>query len=407
MHYDIIIVGGGIVGTTLALALAEQQPHLSLAILETKQQPAKWSAAHAYPRVSALSLSSQRIFQALGVWNAIAEKRLSPFSAIQVWDAAHKGEISFTAADIGEPVLGFIVENNLIQSVLMEQIKKYPAINYFAPVDLLQLEEDSNRITLLSKEHTFTAELVVGADGAHSWLRQAAHIPVNKKLYGQEAIVATLTTALPHQQIARQIFLESGPLAFLPLAATHEVSIVWTVAEKTAESLLALDESAFKQQLEQASSGCLGSIEKISERHAFPLSRSLAKNYVKPRIALVGDAAHVVHPLAGQGLNIGLLDAAALCEILMQARDAHRPYADPRVLRRYERWRKADNAAWVLGIESIKTLFSYSASSMQPLCSLGLNLVNRLQWIKNKLMIMALGNRADLPALACKDRSSE
>lgn len=387
-------------GATLACALSEN-PALSIIVLEaqpTIETPVKAAYHH---RVSAIALSSQRIFQSLHVWKSIEAERVSPFKRIVVWEAAGHGEIEFDSRDIAAPVLGHIIENTVIQSALLQRARACPRLEWIAPVKLLSHQIEDSHVTLIADNgHQYQARLVVAADGARSWVRQAAGIDVEVRDYAQIAIVATVTTALPHQQTARQCFQEVGPLAFLPLQDAHQASIVWSLPAELAQDMLALDDTTFCDALARAFSHRLGDVQAVSERHAFPLRYQQAKQYIKPRFALIGDAAHTIHPLAGQGINMGLLDAAALAEVIHDALSRGHDVADYQCLRRYERWRKADNLMMQSGVDFIKHFFASTYQPARLARTRGLNWVNQSRWLKNQFMRHAVGQRGGLPVLA-------
>lgn len=406
---DVIIVGGGTVGLVLALALA-QQTSLSIMILEAQSLEAiENKNPDACLRVSAITLASERIFETLQVWSMLAKNRLSPFKQIQVWDAINQSEIAFESAAIAQPVLGHIIENHLIRDVLLEKIKQYPHIEYRSGVKLSALHEIEKGMELITEEgQHFKTKLVVGADGAASRLRAEAGITVQKEDYEQTAIITTVETTLTHQQIARQIFLKTGPLAFLPLADSHFSSIVWSLPVDEAKTVMALEGDAFKDALNSVDQNnlgwqaSLGEVTAVANRYAFPLQSQEATQYVKPHVALVGDAAHTVHPLAGQGVNMGLLDAASLAEVIVDAVKLRRDFSHLTSLRRYERWRRADNLALLKGIALIKNLFESDQKIIQTLRGAGLNATHRLQWIKNIFTRHAIGDRRGLPKMALK-----
>jgi len=398
--YDVIIVGGGMTGLALACMLA-QKTSLSIVILESQSHSHPWSASRYSHRVSAITLSSKRIFESLGVWDSIRNKRVGPFAQIDVWDAVLHSEIVFESKEIAEPFLGYIIENTVIQSTLEEKIRQYSQVELISSVKLTRFIEHEHAIELVADDkRVFMAKLVVAADGANSWLRSQAQIDLERFDYAEEAIVATVHTALPHQAVARQVFLETGPLAFLPLADTYVSSIVWSLPVKEAARLMALDEDHFQHVLARAFQHRLGDIVRIEQRYAFPLYKQIAASYVKSHVVLVGDAAHSVHPLAGQGVNMGLLDAASFTDIMVEAIENHRDITNVMCLRRYERWRKADNFAMLTGIDAIKNVFASNKKSIKTMRFMGLTATNRMTWIKNIFTRHAVGDRAGLPSMA-------
>lgn len=399
-NFDIAIVGGGNVGLTLALALAKNTD-LSIAIFEASDVSHPFNADEYHYRVSAVALASSRIFESLGVWDAMQAMRVSPFTSTHVWESTSNAQLDFSCNDISQPLLGHIVENNVMQNALLAKLADYPQIQLLKPITLqpLRTQEDS---VLLTDDggNSYHARLIVAADGARSWVRGQVGIPVERDDYDQKAIVATVETDLPHQKCARQVFLPSGPLAFLPLAESRMSSIVWSLPTEQAEELKDVDLESFRQQLEEAFAGQLGSIKAISKRYTFPLIRQQATSYVKDHVALVGDAAHVMHPLAGQGVNLGLLDAASLAEVIADAHRAGKDYADFKTLRRYERWRRADNLALMTGVDIIKHFFASENPTVKTARAVGISMVNRLTVLKNIFTRYAVGSRDDLPLLA-------
>ncbi len=401
---DILIIGGGMTGLALACALA-QRTSLSITILESQAE--KISTINDAPtapyhhRISAISLASQRILARLQVWEGVQQTRVSPFTKIEVCDAVSHSEIQFDSRDIAMPLLGYIIENNLLQAALFEKVKHYPQIQFVANTIPLTLTEHSQYIDITTKNNIhYRTKLLIGAEGANSWVRMQAGIQLQQQDYQQTAIVATVKTALPHQQIARQVFVGDKVLAFLPLADAHTSSIVWSLPTEKAADYMTMEVTQFQQQLTQHCSPKLGDITHCDQRFSFPLKKQQVENYVRPRIALVGDAAHTVHPLAGQGVNIGLLDAASLVDVIVTAIVQQRDIASVATLRRYERWRKADNAALLSGIDIIKNIFANNHKTMTQLRALGLNTLDRATWIKNIFTRHAVGNREGLPLLA-------
>lgn len=400
MKCDIAIVGSGHVGLTLACALA-QSTSLSIAVLEAKEEPPAWDGAEYHHRMSAISLSSQRIFKSLGVWAGIAVRRISPFHCISIRDASTPGQIQFHGHEIAEPLLGYIIENNAIQSALIEKVKQYPQITYLTNVALTGFHAETTQATLqLSDDQSITCKLAVAADGANSWLRQQAGIQCPRQDYQQAAIVASVKTEQPHALTARQIFLETGPLAFLPMQDQRWCSIVWTLPAAIATEYMELDEQDFRHKLGEAFLHELGDIVEMDKRYRFPLARQQAQHYIANRLALVGDAAHTVHPLAGQGVNMGLLDAASLTDIICETDLKRRDIGGVSALRRYERWRKGDNVLMYQGIDLIKQCFENHQSNFQRARHGGLAMVNQVSWLKNMFTRHAVGNRAGLPSLA-------
>jgi len=399
IDYDLIIAGGGMVGSALACALGETD--LRIALLEGAPLERIRPDLEPDLRVSAISRASQRIFAAVGAWDGMTAWRVSPFRDMQVWDATGFGHIHFDSADIGEPLLGWIIENRVIQYALLEQARQLPAVDVLCPAALNTAEplDGKGWRVRLSNERALTTQLLVGADGAQSKVRQLAGIDTRGWSYDQKAVVGNVRTAEPHQETAWQRFLPTGPLAFLPLQ-DGRCSIVWSTTPEQADVLLALDDAAFAQALTEAFDRRLGVITEVGPRGAFPLRLQHARDYVKPGLALMGDAAHVVHPLAGQGVNLGLLDAATLAEVILDALAAGQAIGTFKTLRRYERWRKGDNLLMLGVMDGFKRLFGNSLPPVWLLRNLGLNLTDAAGPLKNLIARRAMGLEGDLPRLA-------
>jgi 2-octaprenylphenol hydroxylase len=398
--YDVIVVGGGIVGATTALAMA-QQTDLKIGLLDTKNLVANWQHDQYGSRVSAISLASQRIFQRLGIWDVLQAARVSHYQKMLVWDANSDGKIQFDCHPLQLPALGFIIEDELIRQSLYAALHKQKNIHLLAPLKVLSLQKTPAHILLETEQQgLLQASLVVGADGGDSWVRKAAQIDLKNRPYEHEAIVATVKTAYPHAATARQRFLTSGPLAFLPLAEAHTSSIVWSTSANEAASLMLLSDAEFQHELSAAFGFELGEVTAVGARQRFALQMRHAKNYVQAGIALVGDAAHTLHPLAGQGVNLGLLDAVCLAEVVADAVGKQRNFASLATLRRYERWRKGDNIAMLAFVKVLKQLFGSELKTLKRLRSFGLNMTDQLDFAKHFFVETAAGNRGDLPKLA-------
>ncbi|MDM8545872.1 UbiH/UbiF/VisC/COQ6 family ubiquinone biosynthesis hydroxylase [Candidatus Venteria ishoeyi] len=398
---DVLVVGGGLVGASLTLALLQQGFHTGLIEAKKAQpiEPVDFSRPGFDHRVFAISRASEHIFRALGVWEAMCAQRVSPYQAMQVWESF--GEIGFDHQDIGQENLGHIIELQVIQYALQQRQQDFPQLHgYFeTKVSHLQQHEDYLAVHLDTGE-VLTTRLLVGADGGDSQIRKLAGISCDIQPYGHHALVASIETALPHQATARQRFLPSGPLAFLPLTQPHTSSIVWSLPPEQAAAMQALDKPAFHQALEQAFNSRLGSVLESSELFAFPLRRRHAKPYVKPRIALVGDAVRSIHPLAGQGVNMGLLDAASLFDVIVQAQTKHRDIGALETLQHYQRWRKGENLKILLAMDGFKNLFGNSWLPLRWARNIGMRLTDAAYPLKNKLMQQAMGLEGDLPRLA-------
>ncbi len=394
--YDVIIVGAGIVGATLARALAGST--LRVALIDGRA-PALDPVDDYDLRVSAITLASQQVFETLGVWAGMQTRRVSPFREMRVWDAVGEGSIHFDSAEIGASQLGHIIENPVIIAALLEDLAASGNVDTHYPNTITAIRESDRVHVTLADGEQLSALVLVGADGADSAVRRHAGIESRGWSYDQKGIVATVRTAQPHRETAWQRFLPTGPLAFLPLA-DGRCSIVWSNDTTRADELLALDEDAFCSALAQAFDHVLGEVRETSPRAAFPLARAHAAAYVQPRLVLIGDAAHTIHPLAGQGANLGIADAATLAEVLCEASAAQKDIGALSVLRRYERWRKGDNLATMTVMDGFKRLFGTDNAPLARLRSLGMNAADAATPLKNVLVRRAMGMTGDLPKLA-------
>jgi 2-octaprenylphenol hydroxylase len=396
MNYDIAIIGGGMVGATLACALGGSK--LRVAVVEPVAAPRQFPAGDFDIRVSAITRATQNVFAAVGAWQGMVARRVQPYEAMHVWDACGNGAIHFDCTELGEPDLGHIVENRVILAALLDRLGSFDNIDFLCPANAtgLQLGADAAQLSL-ADGRTIEAKLLVGTDGTTSWVREQAGIDSTGWAYDQSALVATVKTSQHHRNAAWQRFLPSGPLAFLPLSDGYS-SIVWSTGHEQAEVLRTLPANEFLDQLQQAFGDALGGMESVGPRGVFPLRLQHADQYVRPRLALAGNAAHALHPLAGQGLNIGILDVAALAEVLLSA--GRRDIGSLALLRRYERWRKGDNIAMVGAMDVFKRLFSNDKMPLVRLRNAGLSLADRLHPVKNFFMRHGMGLAGDLPPLA-------
>lgn len=386
---DAIIVGGGAIGAALALGLARDG--FDIALVEARA-PTPWNPSDDVDlRVVALASDARLLFENLGVWTAIAGARIGPYRRMRVWDALAPGELAFDAAENGEAALGWIVENGLVQHALWSALGAEPRARVLCPAEVAGVDNDDEGVAATLADGTrLRARVLVAADGAESPLRKALGIDCDDRDYAQRAVVANVATARPHEETAWQRFLPGGPLAFLPLADGRS-SIVWSLPGAEAARVLALDDAAFRAELGAAFDFRLGEIVSSTPRAAFPLRLRLAKRYVAGRSVLAGDAAHVVHPLAGQGMNLGFRDVACLRRVLRDARDRGGDFGAPHVLRRYERERRSENALAAHGLDAIERLFGATDPLTPTLRGAGLALVDRLAPVKHVFAAIAAG----------------
>jgi 2-polyprenylphenol 6-hydroxylase len=398
--FDVVVVGGAMAGAGTAALLAATPATAALRVAIVEPRPAAMPAADAPLdlRVSALSRASQQLLERTGAWPAVAA-RGAAYRRMVVWeqrqDPAGADALVFDASELGEPDLGHIAENRSIQAALSARAEAAGVVLLRADFASLEATRDSVRIGL-GDGREFRAGLVVGADGADSAVRREAHIDTRGWDYGQRAVVAHLATSMPHGATAFQRFLDTGPLALLPLA-DGRVSLVWSTLPEHAEELLRCPEDEFAERVTAGSGGVLGRLAPTTSRAAFPLRLLHARRYAAERIVLVGDAAHTVHPLAGQGINLAFLDAAALADVVGDAIAAGDDPGELRVLRRYERWRKAEALPAIALLDGIKRLFFGGNPVQSRLRQGALGLAQSSGPVKRLLMRRALGVGGEVP----------
>jgi 2-octaprenylphenol hydroxylase len=405
-RFDLAIIGGGMVGAALACLLAGSREELRIALVEAREPAAPDLDPERFPglRVSAISRASQRVLEACGAWPRIRDTGISPYARMVVWDAGAEpfghGSLCFDSAELGVACLGHIIDNGLLQWALWGRLAAHPQVTVYCPERLAGLELDQDHALLrLESGKRITASLAVGADGSGSPSRVLAGIDVSGKSYDQSAVVTHIRTERAHQETAWQRFLPDGPLALLPLQ-DGRCSIVWSTTPERAAMLQEADEQSFRDQVTEASAGVLGDVIHSGPRAGFPLRLQHARAYTGTRFALIGDAAHTVHPLAGQGVNLGFLDAAALAEVVLDAVTAGHDPGESRPLRRYERWRKGENLLAATGIDAIGRLFREPHAVIGAVRRLGLTLVDDAAMLKHELARRAMGVGGDLPRFA-------
>ena len=412
--YDVIVIGGGMVGSMLCAALASEQSELADALNVPVTEPLRVCVLeerlpesfepHTNPvydlRVSALSVASENMLRSVGAWEGISSRRCCPFRRLSVWDGEQSGRTDFVAADIHADNLGHIVENRVLQLALLDVLHALPQVSVLSPARLQRYQQTLDGVQVVLEDgQSITAQVLVGADGGNSLVRQLAGISMDKKAYPQHALVATVETSLPQQEITWQRFVTAGPQSFLPLCGSRG-SIVWYHNAEEIERLKALDDNAFIECLMATFPEELGTIHALQGRGSFPIAKAHAQSYIANRVALVGDAAHTVHPLAGQGVNLGLLDAAALAQVLRAARASARDIGSHGVLRRYQRWRFGDNQLMIGALDSMYEAFKSRPLLFQQARSASLNLVNNVDIIRNRVMQHAMGVAGFLPDIA-------
>ena len=392
-QFDVIVVGAGMVGAALALALGRHG--FTVALVDARAPQLEWPQEGYDIRVSAITRASQQVFESLDAWSLMQAERISPYRDMHVWDAGGDGVIHFDSAEIGEPDLGHIIENRVIVKGLHRRLAEEKNVTPFWPMQSTSLSLNAPHARLCLEDGTeLEARLLIGADGARSWVRRQAGISVIGWDYDQVALVTWVKPEKFHQETAWQRFLTAGPLAFLPLTEGY-CSIVWSTSPTHAAQLQAMEPDRFAQELQAAFENKLGSIEAVGPRAMFPLRSFETQHYMLPRLALVGDAAHTIHPLAGQGVNLGLADVTSLVQVLTDAQQQQRDIGSEKTLRRYERWRRADNRSMLIAMDGFKRLFSTDQSLLRWVRNLGLNLTDRSLPIKRLIMQQALGN--DVP----------
>ncbi len=437
--FDMLIVGAGMVGLTLALALRKNS-QLSIAIVDSAPLTALDDELGV--RVSAINIASKNIFDNVGIWPTIENQRLQAYQHMHVWDKAGLGKLNFSIEDsfslnqsassfAQQAQLGWIIENKVIRHALWQKAQQDEGIHFFTDTKLANITVGESEVFASFNDNTMPiiAKLVVGADGANSWVRQQMNMAMIFKDYDHHAIVATVKCSQGHQNTAWQVFLESGPLAFLPLQSLNTerslednlskecsskgklCSIVYSTSPEEAKRLTQLTPTDFAKELTAASDGKLGDISLQSKCFTYPLTMRLAQDFVKDRVVLIGDAAHTIHPLAGQGVNLGLLDAVALAETLTkQMSDTERyteqsaasDFVNQQALKAFSRWRKTEASEMIASMAAIKQAFTPQAKPITLLRGIGMNLLNNFSPIKKQLISQALGIKADLPELAYK-----
>jgi 2-octaprenylphenol hydroxylase len=401
-QFDLIIIGGGLVGASLACALKDTP--ISIALVEAQPvapvSTGSVSLNDADLRVSALNRASESFLTRLGVWQTLPTSRLSAYEKMRVWDGEGTGHIQFTANELAESHLGHIVENSVTSAGLMSSLMQQTNVQLFNPAKVESIEslEQAQPAYLLQLDsgELLQTPMMIAADGARSWVRQWAQFETREWDYQHHALVCTVEVEKAHDACAWQRFTEDGVLAFLPLSEPNLCSIVWSCPEEHANGLLDLSEDEFLRQLSRAFECKLGQVLACGKRVAIPLRQRHAKRYVDKGIVLVGDAAHSIHPLAGQGVNLGFMDAYVLADEIKRGVARGLAASHPQVLARYERRRMPENLSMMATMESFKRLFAVKTPALRWLRNWGMSKLNRVDLLKNHIVQMAMGSKREI-----------
>ena len=390
---DIIIVGGGMVGLMLASAL--RQTGLHIVVIE-RMEPAPLLSLGVDCRVSAIVQGNVQILQSLGVWKYLEDKA-GPMSSMSVWDGQEQGGIRFDASEIQKDTLGYLLENSVLVDALKQSLKESHDVELLCPETVTSVVWKRDNVQVkLERGRALSAPLIVGADGGRSWLREQADIDTFQRDYGQKGIVATVKPRFSHQTVAYQRFLNTGPLALLPMKGEF-CSIVWSAANDRADELMALSDSDFIDELDLNLGGLLGGIVEVGKRAAFPLKAQLARHIVRPRMALIGDAAHSIHPLAGLGVNLGLRDAMVLAQEIVDARKFEEDWGELSLLNRYLKLRLPDVLMTMGSMETLHRTFIAQFPAWIKLRGLGMKAVGNAGVVKQLLMKNSMGLNLPVP----------
>ena len=385
--FDIAIIGGGMVG--LALAASLRNSPVKIAVIEGF--PEKEPIEQLSNRVSAINLASEKMLQELGIWQSLLDLRATAYNKMDVWEKDSFAQIQFDTQSLGLSHLGHIIENHLIQNQLWQQVQAQKNVEIITALPQHLGLTESNGILSTNDGQMLSAKLIVGADGANSWLRKQADIPLIFRDYGHHALVCNVKTTEPHENCARQIFAKDSILAFLPLHQQNLCSIVWSLPPQQATALLNAEQDEFNKVLSVAFDNRLGLCEVQGERKTVPLTARYARSFAKNRIALVGDAAHTIHPLAGLGVNLGFQDAIALAQEISKNLELGVDIGEYRYLRHYERWRKTEAVKMLVAMQGLKDLFNGDNPLKKLVRGIGLSTTNHLGFVKEQLIKQALG----------------
>ena len=392
-EYDITVFGAGVVGLLVSALLIKHGLRVAL-VDKGDIEPAESAPAG---RALAITPASRQLLEQIGAWSVLTKEVIGPVRKMQIDDRSAQAQLEFDCATTHQPALAYIVEDHEITRAVFQVLRSSHGLTLYPRASAHDLVCSDKAILSLEDGRNIRSGLLIGADGQSSWVRKISGIGQEQHQYDQHAVVCVIKSQATHGQIARQIFFQHGILALLPMAPRHQTAIVWSTHSQHADHLCALTEDVFIEQLQAATQNVLGDIQYCSARHAFPLQAAQAEHYIADRVALIGDAAHSVHPLAGQGANLGFLDAAALAQVVLQAQTKKKDFGTHHVLRQYERWRQGDNRIMMQAFTGLKEIYEQDVYPLPVIRGLGMNMLNRIAPAKRWLMMRAMGLSGDIP----------